>query len=405
LFRSKLPSLARKLGVRIEALPTNQFLVPQADFARWAGTKAHLLMENHYRRVRGELGILMERNGTPAGGAWNFDAENRLTHKAFVKTGPKPPAPARPKHDAITRQVIAMVKRQFADHPGDASEFWLPATRGEAQAWLRTFVADRLEHFGPWEDMMAEGEPTLFHSVLSPALNIGLLTPRECIDAAEDAYRRGRAPIASVEGFVRQIAGWREFINGVYWHRMPGYEELNELDAQRPLPKWIYTGETEMNCLRQVIAQVVKTAYNHHIQRLMVLGNFFLLGGFQPGAVYRWYLEMYADAHDWVMAANVIGMVLHADGGYMATKPYAAGAGYISKMSNYCAGCRYRPDQRTGPDACPFNYLYWSFFARHETRFARNPRVGMMIKTWRGKPAAEQKELRRLADEFLEKQV
>jgi deoxyribodipyrimidine photolyase-related protein len=242
----------------------------------------------------------------------------------------------------------------------------------------------------------------IFHSVLTPMLNIGLLSPRECVDAAVAAYDKGHAPLASVEGFVRQIIGWREFINGVYWHRMPGYEDLNALQAERPLPQWIYTGETEMNCLRQVIHQVVETGYNHHIQRLMVLGNFFLLGGFSPRAVLRWYLEMYVDAHDWVMAANVIGMVLHADGGYMATKPYAAGAGYINKMSNYCSGCRYRPDKRTGPDACPFNYLYWNFFATHQKRFTHNPRVGMMIKTWGKKPAAEQSEIRGQASDFLD---
>ena len=250
---------------------------------------------------------------------------------------------------------------------------------------------------------MKVGAPVLFHSVLTPMLNIGLLSPGECVQAAIDAFERGEAPLASVEGFVRQIIGWREFINGVYWHRMPGYEGLNALEADRPLPPWIYTGETEMNCLRQVLRQVIETGYNHHIQRLMVLGNFFLLGGFAPDAVLRWYLEMYVDAHDWVMAANVIGMVLHADGGYMATKPYAAGGGYIHKMSNYCEGCRYRPDQRTGPDACPFNYLYWNFYATHERRFAHNRRVGMAIKTWQGKPAAEKREIRRQAETFLSK--
>lgn len=400
-FRKQLPTIARQIGVPIEALPTNQFLVPQAEFNAWADGKRHLQMEHHYRRVRRSLGILIDREGQPTGGAWNYDPENSQTAAAFAKSKQRiPPAP-KAEPDAITRQVIALVKEEFPDRPGDAAAFWLPVTRAGAKAWLAHFIKNRLEHFGPWEDLMQAGEPTLFHSVLTPMLNIGLLTPRECVDAAVAAYDKGAAPLASVEGFVRQIIGWREFINGVYWHRMPGYEELNALDAQRPLPAWIYTGETEMNCLREVITQVIRTGYNHHIQRLMVLGNFFLLGGFAPAAVYRWYLEMYVDAHDWVMAANVIGMVLHADGGYMATKPYAAGAAYINKMSNYCKGCRYNPTLRTGPGACPYNYLYWNFYATHASRFAENPRVGMMIQTWNKKSPAEKSEIRHHAEAFL----
>jgi len=401
-FRQRLPGIARQLGVPIEALPTNQFLVSEAEFNAWAGDKRHLQMEHHYRRVRRKLGILIDPKGEPVGGAWNFDPDNRQTAAAFTKSRLPVPPPPQAEPDAITREVIALVRREFPDNPGDAGDFWLPVTRAGAKAWLKDFITRRLEHFGPWEDMMLAGQPTLFHSVLTPMLNLGLLQPRECVDAAVAAYDKGAAPLNSVEGFVRQIIGWREFINGVYWRRMPGYEQLNALDAQRPLPKWIYTGETEMNCLREVIGQVIRTGYNHHIQRLMVLGNFFLLGGFAPAAVYRWYLEMYVDAHDWVMAANVIGMVLHADGGYMSTKPYAAGAGYIHRMSNYCQGCRYKPDVRTGPDACPFNYLYWNFYALHERRFASNPRVGMMLKTWNKKPASEKAQIRHDANAFLE---
>ncbi|PTX94791.1 cryptochrome/photolyase family protein [Verrucomicrobia bacterium LW23] len=401
-FRQALPRLSRKLGVPVEILPTNQFLVAEKDFKAWAGQSRHLLMENHYRRVRKKLGILIEPDGKPTGGAWNFDSSNRETYAAFRKRGPKLPQPPRSDPDHVTRQVIALVKREFPDHPGDAADFWLPVTREESLRWLHDFIANRLNHFGPWEDMMVADEPVLFHSVLTPMLNIGLLSPRECVEAAVSAYKAGGAPLTSVEGFVRQIIGWREFINGVYWLRMPGYEELNELQAVRPLPSWVYTGETELNCLRHVLRQVIATGYNHHIQRLMVLGNFFLLGGFAPDAVLRWYTEMYVDAHDWVMAANVIGMVLHADGGFMATKPYAAGAGYIHKMSNYCGGCRYRPDQRTGPDACPFNFLYWNFYATHRERFATNPRVGMMIKTWDEKPSAEKAAILQQAKDFLE---
>ncbi len=400
-FRQSLPALSRQIGVPLEVLPTNQFLITESEFRDWAGESKRLLMENHYRRVRRKLRILIEPNGDPTGGSWNFDSANRQTYAAFSKSRTMIHPPPGESPDEITRQVIKGVKKDFPDHPGKADLFLLPVTRKQALNWLSNFVDQRLSHFGPWEDVMAQKEPVLFHSVLSPLLNIGLLTPKECVEAATAAYRSGAAPLASVEGFVRQIIGWREFINGVYWLRMPGYDKLNELNAHRELPAWFYTAETEMNCLRQVLEQVIATGYNHHIQRLMVLGNFFLLAGIEPSLVLRWYTEMYVDAHDWVMAANVIGMILHADGGYMATKPYAAGAGYIKKMSNYCASCRYNPEQRVGPDACPFNYLYWNFYATHEDRFAKNPRVGMMIKTWRNKPEAEKLEIRTQADSFL----
>jgi deoxyribodipyrimidine photolyase-related protein len=308
---------------------------------------------------------------------------------------------ARVKPDRITREVMTLVEKEFASNPGSADDFWLPVDREGALRWLDDFVATRLAGFGPWEDLMVEGEELLFHSVISPLINLGLLTPRECIGRAIAAHEKGRAPLASVEGFVRQIAGWREFVNGVYWLKMPEYETVNGLDAQHPLPDFFYSGDTEMNCLRQCLRQVLATGYNHHIQRLMVVGNFLLLAGVRPAEALRWYLEMYVDAHDWVMAANVLGMVLHADGGFMATKPYAAGSGYISRMSNYCAGCRFKPEIKTGAEACPFNYLYWDFYARHEKRFARNPRVGMALKTLAKKTPAERKAITDSARTFL----
>ena len=385
----------------IEILPTRQFLVPRTDFISWAKDKKSLLMETHYRRVRQEFGFLMQSDGQPVGGRWNFDEENRKTFRDWVKAGnPRAEiAPVQP--DKITREVIALVEKKFPKNPGRAADFWLPVDRAGALRWLEDFVATRLAGFGPWEDLMVQDDQLLFHSVVSPTINLGLLTPRECIEKAIAAYENGKAPLASVEGFVRQIAGWREFINGVYWLKMPEYAEVNGLGAERPLPEFFYTGETDLNCLRQTIAQVRATGFNHHIQRLMVLGNFLLLAGIKPQEALRWFLEMYVDAHDWVMAANVLGMVLHADGGFMATKPYAAGSGYISRMSNYCAGCRYKPEVKTGPEACPFNYLYWDFYARHEARFAKNPRIGMAIKTLHKKTPAERKAIADSARDFL----
>ena len=386
----------------IEILPTRQFLVPREEFIAWAKGKKSLLMETHYRRVRAEFGFLMQPDGKPVGGRWNFDEENRRTFRDWVKEGSPRAMVGSVEPDKITRDVMKLVENEFAGNPGKTNGFWLPVDRAGALRWLEEFIATRLGGFGAWEDLMVEGEPILFHSVISPLINIGLLTPRECIEAAIKAYESGRAPLNSVEGFVRQIAGWREFVNGVYWLKMPDYAEVNGLGAQRALPEFFYTANTEMNCLQQTIAQVIGTGFNHHIQRLMVLGNFLLLAGVRPREALRWYLEMYVDAHDWVMAANVLGMVLHADGGFMATKPYAAGSGYISRMSNYCAGCRYKPEIKTGDHACPFNYLYWDFYARHGETFAKNPRVGMALKTLARKSAGERKAIAESAAKFLD---
>lgn len=401
-----VPAWRERLGRPIELLPNHFFLCGRDEFKRWAAGSKRLLMENHYRRLRREHGILIDAQGEPEGGAWNFDADNRHTHAQWSKERSEPvPKPRREEPDAITREVIAEVAREFADHPGRADGFWLPVDRAGALRWLRQFIEERLEGFGPYEDLMSADDPQLYHSVLSPLLNIGLLTPRECIDAAVAAYRAGRAPLSSVEGFVRQILGWREFVNGVYWLKMPEYVEQNALGATRPLPAWFYTGETDLRCVRSCLRQAIDTAYNHHIQRLMVLGNFVMLADLAPREVLRWFLEMYCDAFDWVMAANVIGMILQADGGFMATKPYVAGSGYISKMSDYCSGCRYRPAVKTGPQACPFNYLYWAFFDRHAATFERNPRVAMAVRSWRAKSPAEQAAIRESAAAFLEAHV
>ncbi len=401
-----LPKLEKAIKVPMETVPTTMFLVGRGEFAQWAGEKKSLLMESHYRRMRKKLGLLVDENGEPEGGEWNYDSENRQTFSQFKKVAPQVPVlPTSPEaDDSDLQDVIGLVAKHFADHPGKAENFWLPVTRASARKWLDSFIKTRLEGFGPWEDTMVEGEPKLFHSVLSPLLNIGLLTPLECVQAAVEAYRKGRAPLSSVEGFVRQIIGWREFVNGIYWHRMPGYTHLNGLGAKRPLPEWVWGEEgkeTEMNCLRQSVREVRDSGYNHHIQRLMVLGNYFLLSGTDTAEVLDWYNSMYVDAYDWVMAANVIGMILYADDGYLATKPYAAGSGYINKMSNYCKGCRYKPSVKTGEEACPFNYLYWNFYGEHLARFSKNHRVAFMVKQWEKKSAAEQAAIREQAAAFL----
>jgi deoxyribodipyrimidine photolyase-related protein len=397
--------ISRNLPCAIHIFPTNLFLVPRDAFASWAQGKKRLLMEAHYRRMRTELGILLEENGEPVGGKWNFDAENRGGVKDWYKAGsPKPQGDLRSWPDAITREVMETVEHIFSDHPGGAADFWVPVTRAESLAWLDRFIDTRLSEFGNWQDLMLDGEPTFFHSVISPMLNIGLLRPLECVEKAERAHREGRAPLAAVEAFVRQIIGWREFVNGIYWLKMPDYSESNELNANRPLPEFFWTGDTDMRCVGQCVKQVLATGYNHHIQRLMILGNFFLLAEISPREVLRWFSALYLDAHDWVMAANVLGMILHADGGFMATKPYAASAAYISRMSNYCTGCRYDPDRKTGEGACPFNVLYWHFYDRHAERFAGNPRTAMPVRSWLKRKPSDRERIVREATAFLEAQ-
>lgn len=385
--RQALNSLNESLESPLRIIPSRQFLCSQEDFSELAQGKKRLLMENFYREMRRRTGLLMESDGKPSGGDWNYDAENRATIRDWKKAGSPLPETIsgslpRPKQDDITRAVAADLETYFPKAPGNAADFALPVTRQESLTWLSDFIAKRLSNFGTWQDLMVQGEPDMFHSIISPMLNIGLLEPLECAKAAESAYKKGVAPLHAVEGFIRQIIGWREFVNGVYWLKMPEYEEVNGLEAKLPLPAFFYDAKTDLNCLHQTLNEVLKGGFNHHIQRLMILGNFLLLAGVKPQEALRWFNEMYIDAHDWVMAANLLGMALHADGGFMATKPYAAGGAYIHKMSNYCEGCAYSPDIKSGPGACPFNLLYWNFYETHRERFANNPRTAMMVRSW-----------------------
>lgn len=363
-------------GLPVEIRDDDRFLCDLGWFRRWAQGRRQLRMEFFYREMRRMTGLLMDGD-EPAGGAWNFDAENR---KALPK-GLAPPAPKRFPPDATTREVMALVAARFGAHFGTAERFAWPVTAKDARAALDDFVAHRLAQFGDYQDAMATGEPMLFHALVSTSLNIGLLSPRECCEAAEAAWRAGRAPLNAVEGFIRQILGWREYVRGVYWHLMPRYAETNALEATRPLPWFWWSGETRMNCIRQVVRQTQEHAYAHHIQRLMVTGNFALLAGLDPAQVNAWYMAVFADAYEWVELPNTHGMAIHADGGVMASKPYAASGAYINRMSDYCRGCAFDVKSATGEDACPFNYLYWDFIARHAGRFAANPRMAMPLRT------------------------
>jgi deoxyribodipyrimidine photolyase-related protein len=383
-------------GWGAEILGDDRFFATPAGFAAWARGRKQLRMEFFYRDMRRLSGLLMEGD-EPAGGQWNFDHDNR---KALPKDV-TPPKRRRFEPDAITAEVMDMVARRFPDHFGNLEPFGWAVTRADALEALDHFISSCLPSFGDYQDAMKQGNGFLYHSIISPYLNIGLLTPREICDAAEQAWRRGLAPLNAVEGFIRQILGWREYVRGLYWLKMPDYAATNFLEARRPLPSFYWTGKTEMNCMVQAIGDTRRHAYAHHIQRLMVTGNFALLAGLDPAEVERWYLLVYADAFEWVELPNTHGMALFADGGVMASKPYAASGAYIDRMSDYCSGCRFKPEVKLGPKACPFNYLYWDFLIRNEGKLKSNPRMAMPYRTLAKMDSARKAEITREAARFL----
>lgn len=372
-----LRGVAAASGLVLELRDDRHFYSTVREFAAHARGRKQLRLEYFYRELRVRHGVLMHGD-EPVGGRWNFDEENRA---AFGPEGPgRVPPRTRFAPDAITREVLDLVRTRFAEHPGRLDDFAWPVTRDDALVALERFIAERLPEFGRWQDAMWTGEPWLYHSHLSAALNLKLLDPREVVGAAERACHAGRAPLASVEGFIRQILGWREYVRGLYWTRMPAYAEVNALDAHAPLPAWYWTGATDMACLREALTQTLDHGYAHHIQRLMVTGLYALMLGVEPRAIHEWYLAVYVDAVEWVELPNVLGMSQYADGGVMASKPYVATGRYIERMSPHCRGCRHDPAQRTGDTACPFTTLYWDFLLRHEARFAANPRMALQVR-------------------------
>jgi deoxyribodipyrimidine photolyase-related protein len=383
-------------GIEVEIRDDTRYVARIQDFVHWARGKRSLRMEFFYRDMRRRTGLLMNGDA-PEAERWNFDKENRKSLPARIKP---PPPPAFPP-DQITRAVITLVQARFADHFGDAEDFALPVTAAQAETALADFIARRLPGFGDWQDAMKAGEPTLFHALISTSLNLGLLDPLKICAAAEAAYRAGDAPLPAVEGFIRQIIGWREFIRGIYWLHMPDYAHKNALGAVRKLPWFYWTGETRMNCLHHAIADTRAHAYAHHIQRLMITGNFALLAGLDPAEVDDWYMVVYADAYQWVEMPNTRGMALFADGGIVGSKPYAASGAYINRMSDYCKTCRYDVHDAVGPNACPFNFLYWDFFARHATTLAGNMRVAMPLRTLARMDGAKVDAMRANATRFL----
>ena len=392
--RAEITETARTLGIELDIRPDRTFLCTTAEFAVYAAGRQGLLLENFYRWMRKRHRILLDEDGAPIGGRWNFDKDNR---SSFGRAGPRNvPAPAAPalEQNETTQRVNALVARRFAQHPGSLDCFDLPVTREQALLLLQDFVDHRLDRFGTYQDAMWTDQPFLFHSRLSAALNVKLISAREAIDAVLAAARQRQLLLSSVEGFVRQILGWREFMRGVYWLLMPHYAERNSFDADRSLPAFYWNAQTDMRCMQQCTQQVIDHAYAHHIQRLMVLGNFALLYGVHPLAFHEWHMAMYTDAVDWVSLPNAFGMSQHADGGVVGTKPYAASGNYINRMSNYCGSCRYDPKKSVGTDACPFSTLYWDFIDRHREKLRLNPRMRYPLKALDAKPQSEVTQIR-----------
>lgn len=396
-----LESAAVSANLPLEIRQDNHFYCSVEDFATYAKGRKSLLLEFFYRELRKKHDVLMDGD-KPVGGQWNFDHDNR---ESFGKKGPSSlPKQRSFKHDEITQQVLELVRDRFADHPGSLDHFSLPVNRKQAIAFLKNFVKNILPDFGRWEDAMWTDEAFLFHSRLSAPLNLKLLSPKECVDAAVDAYRTGKAPLNSVEGFVRQILGWREFVRGLYWLKMPEYAQLNHFDHERPVPSFFWDGDTKMNCVKNSMSNVLNHGYSHHIQRLMVLGNFAQLWGVHPYQFHDWHMAMYVDAIDWVSLPNTLGMSQYGDGGVVGTKPYCSSGNYINKMSNFCGDCEFNYKKRVGADACPFTTLYWEFMDRHYDQLKTNARMKFPIRNlekMRQKPG-ELESIRERADQLRE---
>ncbi len=383
-------------GTPVEIREDDRFLSSLREFNVWAEGRKQYRMEFFYRNLRRKTGWLM--NGDqPEGGRWNYDIENRKP----LPDDCQPPQRKGFPPDKITREVMELVKERFAHHFGEINNFRWAVDRDSAQKALKVFIDVCLPTFGQYQDAMKAGEDFLYHSALSPYLNCGLLLPREVCESALQAFHEGEAPLAAVEGFIRQILGWREYIRGIYWLHMPEYPKSNYFNARRCLPGFYWTGDTEMRCMRETIRSTKRHAYTHHIQLLMITGNFALLAGIDPAQVEEWYLIVYADAFEWVELPNTHGMALHADGGIIGSKPYAASGAYINRMSDYCSGCAYAPTTKLGPKACPYNYLYWNFLMENQKQLEHNPRMRMSYRNLARMSTDRRKKIRAEANTFL----
>lgn len=378
------------------SVSTEHFYTSPAQVADFFRERKQWIMEPFYRHLRRQHGILLQADGQPIGGRWNFDAQNRQPWRG------QPPVPAdhRPRYDYRTLWQSMLAHGVKTVGHAQAAQIRWPQNRQDAFAWLKRFIHDALPNFGHYEDAMSSHSRRLFHSQLSFALNTKMLRPHDVVREVEAAYHRDDIPLAATEGMIRQILGWREYVRAVYWLKMPDFVEQNYFEHQLPLPAWFWTGQTHMRCLREVIHQTLEDAYAHHIQRLMIIGNFTLLAGIDPKQIHRWFLSVYIDAFEWVELPNTLGMSQFADGGHLATKPYVCSAAYIDKMSDYCRDCPYQKKQRLADNACPLNSLYWDFFRRNASRLTNNPRLALVYRQLTRMPAATQSALAHKAQQI-----
>lgn len=393
-----ISSWSDDLSIPVNILPDDRFIATHDEFQNWVSGRKQLRMEYFYREMRRKTGLLMEGD-QPEGGKWNYDQENRKPASGDLFM----PTVKRFEPDEITRDVLRLVDGHFPNHFGELEPFWFAVTADDAETVLEHFLKEALPRFGDYQDAMLTGEPFLYHSLLSFYINTGLLDPLHVCRRVEAAYYGGEAPLNAAEGYIRQIVGWREYVRGIYWLKMPEYVNSNFFENTRPLPDFYWTGETDMACMHAVIEQTKKEAYAHHIQRLMVTGNFALMAGIDPHQVHEWYLAVYADAYEWVELPNTLGMSQFADGGLLGSKPYSSSGNYINKMSDYCKTCRYDVKQKTGENACPFNSLYWDFLVRNEEKLKSNHRLSQIYRTWYRMDEHKRLEYRKSAAIFLEK--
>ncbi len=393
---SEMQQWSERFGVPVTLLEDDRFLASHEDFANWAQGRKQLRMEYFYRQMRTRYNLLMD-GVEPCGGRWNYDSENRIGWRAQVEVPERP----RPELDALTEAVILEVMDAFPTHPGDLSQFAWAVTREQAQSQFEWFLTDALPSFGRYQDALAEESRLLFHSLISAYINCGLLEPLAVCQQVEAVYRAGGCDLSAAEGFIRQIIGWREYVRGIYWLLMPDYAKGNALATDRPLPEFFWNGETQMRCLSEALRHSLDHGYAHHIERLMVIGNFALLAGLDVTAVCDWFLGVYVDAYEWVELPNTLGMALYGDGGVLASKPYAASGKYIQKQGNHCRQCRYDPKLVTGDTACPYNSLYWHFINRHQAALSQNPRMGLIMGQWRKRAADDRDAVVAWGDQLL----
>ena len=385
-------------GIPVDIMDDHRFIASHDEFRHWADGRKQLRMEYFYRLMRRKTGLLINNEGEPEGGKWNFDSENRKPPKGEMAF----PVPLKVEPDAITRNVISLVGERFSDHFGDLEPFWFGVTEADAKKAFDVFIDAALPKFGDYQDAMLEDQRFLYHAVISHYINAGLLDPLYVCQRIADEYTSGCVPLNAAEGFIRQIIGWREYVRGIYWLKMPDYLDQNFFGANKSLPEFYWTADTEMACLRAAVTQTKEEAYAHHIQRLMITGNFALIVGVDPKQVHEWYLAVYADAYEWVELPNTLGMSQYADGGLLGSKPYASSGNYINKMSNYCKSCRYDVKQKTGDDACPFNPLYWDFLIRNREKLNGNPRLGQIYRNWDRMDIVKQTAYLATAKKFLD---